>query len=332
MLVMDGFHKPAWGLEQVDGKRGHENATSRPGRRLIIGRPHTVVLTVTRAGIAASCDGTEVVRWSGDSSRLALEPGWTMPGREDCLVLGAQAPFRITRLRLEPLGSDPGHFHRGPVADNTLTEAEARDGWTLLFDGRTTDGWRCYVNRAPAEEGWSASDGWLTMTRARARSGERNLMSTRSFAKFDLRFDWRIGFHGNSGVVYRPLPPAPGGSPIRGCEYQILDDSSYPSLPSTSLTGALWGVLGPQSKTRYLSGGQVNRSRVVARGNHVEHWLNGSLVLAYDADSAEFRGRVAASQFRDATAYGRPAKRPILIQGEEAWFRNLKIRELSPEM
>jgi hypothetical protein len=294
---------------------------------------------VRQAGIRASCDGARVLEWSCDPSSLTIHPGWSVAGREDCLILGAQGAFQITKLTLTPLSADLGNVQRTPVAPNTLTRAEARDGWTLLFDGRSTDGWRCYVNREPAEGGWSVADGWLKLAGAKDRTTPGTLMSRQGFASFDLRFDWRISSGGQSGLFYgRCQLPEPGKPPrpgadrtgVRCCEYQLLDDPAYPNVAPNALTGALWGVLAPGPEKRYLSGGQINRSRILVRGNHVEHWLNGSRILSYDAASADFRGHVAAGPFKDFPEFGRPAKRPFLLQdsGDEIWFRNVKVREL----
>jgi hypothetical protein len=329
---MDEYGQPTWGLEQVDGLHGDRNITRRPGERLGLGGPHTIVLTVRGSGISASCDGNQVLDWSSDPSRLMPDPAWSVPERADCLLLGARASFRISKLALTPLSEDKGHGQRQSLAANTLTAAEIADGWKQLFDGRSTQGWRCLPDRDPVQGGWSASEGWLKLAEAKDRPVFGNLANASQFTDFDLRFDWRIGPHGNSGVMYGRAFLRPQNLSMSGPEYQILDDPSYGGEAPTSMTAALWGVIAPGPNKHLLPVGQVNRSRILVRGNHVEHWLNGSRLVEYDADSAAFRALVAASRFRETPDFAQRTRSPIVLQdqGKGVWYRNVKIRELPP--
>lgn len=211
-------------------------------------------------------------------------------------------------------------------APNTLTDAERAAGWTLLFDGRTTAGWRNY--RADTlSSGWQAVDGTLTRVR---RGGD--IVTTEQFANFELVLEWRLspeGPAGNSGIFYRASEEPPVIY-MGAAEMQILDNARHgdgrSELTSAGANYALYGV--PHSAARPV--GEWNTVRIVANGNHVEQWFNGAKVVEFEIDSPDWQARVAASKFKDWPLYARARSGHIGLQehGSVVAFRNIKIRRL----
>lgn len=224
------------------------------------------------------------------------------------LALGLLAPCRI---------------HAQTAALNTLTQAERDAGWQLLFDGRTLDGWRGYM-RPDMPSGWQVVDGLLTRV---SRAGD--IITTRMYRDFELKFEFRVAEGGNSGIFYRAVE-GPEYIYYFAPEYQILDDARHPDgkSPLTS-TGANYAVNeAPRGVTK--PAGEWNSGRIVVNGRHVEHWLNGTKVVEYELGSEDWARRVAASKFHQWPEYGKAETGYIGIQdhGSKVEFRNLKVREI----
>ncbi len=205
-----------------------------------------------------------------------------------------------------------------------LTDEEAAAGWRLLFDG-TLDGWRGY-RRDDVPAGWSAQDGVLAFTPGR---GGGDLVTERRFADFELAFEWKIGPGGNSGVFFR-LTEAEREPYWTGPEMQILDNAGHAdgAVPESS-AGANYGLHAP-ARDATAPPGEWNQARIVARGPHVEHWLNGVQVVAYELWTDEWRARVARTKFAEWPGYGMAESGHVGLQdhGDPVWYRSLKVREL----
>ena len=206
---------------------------------------------------------------------------------------------------------------------NTLTAAEKAAGWRLLFDGKTTAGWRAY-NADTMPSGWQVVDGILTRV-----SRAADIITKDQFGDFELSLDWKLEPGGNSGLFYRAVEGLEWiyhGAP----EYALLDDARHSDgkNPLTS-AGSVHSVYAPPRGV-VKPAGEWNTSRVVAKGTHVEHWLNGQKVVEYEQGSADWAARVAASKFKAWPMYGKAMKGHIGLQehGGRAEFRNIKIREL----
>jgi len=205
---------------------------------------------------------------------------------------------------------------------NQLTPAEKAAGWQLLWDGATTTGWRGYNQKTFPDHGWVIEDGCLH----RASAGG-DIITDALYDEFELEFDWKIAPGANSGLKYFVLE-APGGA--IGHEYQIVDDQ----LNSDGKRGAKWrtaafyDVIPAATNKVLLPPGQFNHSRILVKGKHVEHWLNGGKTVEYELESAELDEAIATSKFRKVTTFNKLLKGHILLQdhGDEVWFRNLKIR------
>lgn len=206
---------------------------------------------------------------------------------------------------------------------NTLSAAEQQQGWRLLFDGRTTNGWRGFrKDSVPA--GWQAVDGEL-----RRVGPGGDLITREQFASFELAFDWKIGYGGNSGVMYHVTEQ---GSETyeTGPEYQLLDDPHYPDGKSLlTSAGSDFGIY-PVTQRMAKPANQWNSSRIVVNGAHVEHWLNGVKVVDYELWSPDWTARVANSKFRAWPGYGLAHTGHIALQDHEfpVAFRNIRIRVL----
>jgi hypothetical protein len=208
-------------------------------------------------------------------------------------------------------------------ADNQLTPQEQREGWKLLFDGKSLAGWRSYGKPTAPNHGWEVKDGMLNCI-ANGHGGD--IISTQEFTDFDLQWDWRIPTGANNGIKYlvtEKRPKAPGH------EYQMIDDSIVTDSPKQS-TASFYDVIAPDPKKPLNPPGQWNHSRVLLKGNHVEHWLNGKKVVEYELDSPEIKALIAASKFKKFPDFADKITGPILLteHHDAATFKNIKILEL----
>jgi hypothetical protein len=210
---------------------------------------------------------------------------------------------------------------------NTLSPAEAAAGWKLLFDGKTAAGWRAFQKKEFPPEGWAVEDGTL---KCLGRKGG-DILTTQTFADFEFVWEWRLSPQANTGVKYFVDERRGNATGAIGHEYQLIDDEGYTAEPLSAKqkTGAWYDVM-PPAAAAAKPVGEWNQSRLVVRGTTVEHWLNGTLVVKYDTDSAESRAGIAGSKFKDVAGYADKIATPVLLQdhGTVAWFRNLKIRGL----
>jgi hypothetical protein len=212
---------------------------------------------------------------------------------------------------------------------NTLTKAQRESGWQLLFDGDSLSKWRGYKDR-PVPEGWSAQNGQITLAPPESDTAGGDLVTKKQYDDFEFRFDWKISKGGNSGVIYR-LSEDQKFTFMTGPEYQILDDAHHSNATDgpAYMTGANY-ALHATDTTAIRSARQWNEARILVRGDHVEHWLNGQKVVEYELGSADWKQRVADSKFSDWPGYGQNDTGRIALQdhSQKVWFRNLAIRSL----
>jgi hypothetical protein len=209
-------------------------------------------------------------------------------------------------------------------AQNILSAEEQAAGWKLLFDGKTTAGWRGLGKSEFPAKGWVVEDGTLKHVKG---GGGGDIVTTEQFSDFELSFDWRIAEGANGGLKYNLPDPTKG----LGCEYQLLDDAKHPDAKArgaTRQTASLYDVLAPAADKKLNPPGEWNQSRIVVRGNHVEHWLNGAKVVEFEFGSEALKQAIAASKFKNTPGWGVKTTSPILLQdhGDEVAFRNVKIR------
>jgi hypothetical protein len=221
---------------------------------------------------------------------------------------------------------------KGAEPANTLSAAEKRAGWTLLFDGKTLNGWRAYKKTDATGTRWKVEDGLLTVDPGAGNDthGQMDIVTTSTFERFELTWEWRIAEGGNSGLKYFVLEDQ--NSAI-GHEYQLIDDERHPDakIGPHRQTAALYDVLAAQNRP-LKPAGQFNQSRIVSNGTTVEHYLNGTKVLQYELDSPALRAAIAKSKFKDIARFGKLQDGFILLQdhGDRVWYRNIKIKRLPP--
>ncbi len=208
---------------------------------------------------------------------------------------------------------------------NTLSAKEKSDGWKLLFDGKSLDGWRGYKAEAVGA-GWKAQDGELVLTAAKAG----DIVTREEFADFELSFEWKISEGGNSGVIYRA--GLGESAPFRyGPEYQVLDnEKATDNKLGNHLAGSLYDM-GPEvPRDLPKPVGQWNQSRLIVKAWKVEHWLNGKKVVSADLASAEGKAMIAASKFKTWPKFATLSKGHLAFQdhGNVVSYRSIKIREL----
>jgi hypothetical protein len=207
---------------------------------------------------------------------------------------------------------------------NQLTDAQKAAGWKLLFDGQTTQGWRSFKKQTFPAKGWVVEDGWLHCL----GKGGGDIITDTELNDFELQWEWKLAPEGNSGVKYFVLESR---SSALGHEYQMIDDEREPDAVKAGgkhLTASFYDVLAPNHPP-VKPAGEINSSRILVKGNHVEHWLNGVKVLAYECGSESVKAAVAASKFKNTAGFGDKVKGHLLLQdhNSEVWFRNVRIRE-----
>ena len=209
------------------------------------------------------------------------------------------------------------------MRSDSRAHAPVGDGWRTLFDGRSLDAWRGFrSDRVPA--GWQVVDGALT------RVGPAGDMITREeFQDFELTLQWMVGEGGNSGIMYRVTEDA-AETYQTGPEMQVLDDARHQDSRSRlTAAGAVYGLY-PAPAGVVKPAGAWNAVRIVVRGSHVEHWLNGTRVAAYELGSPDWEARVAASKFKEWPGFGRAASGHVALQdhGDRVAYRDIRIRAL----
>lgn len=242
------------------------------------------------------------------------------------LTLGCLTLVAATACTVQSGEAEPGRSEEATVADtvpNTLSEAERADGWTLLFDGETTSGWRGFrMDTMP--DGWSVANGVLEFS-----GSGGDIVTDQSYGDFELLLDWRVGPRGNSGIFYRVSEDVEviyHSAP----EYQLLDNAGHADGASEMTSAGAAYALYPAPRDAVHEAGEWNTARIVVRDNHVEHWLNGVQTASYELWSDDWEARVKDSKFVEWPPYGRAARGNIGLQdhGDPISFRNIKLREL----
>ena len=220
--------------------------------------------------------------------------------------------------------------------DNALSPREKAEGWQLLWDGKTSEGWRgARLNTFP-EKGWTIRDGVLTVEKGNGGESTNggDIVTTKKYRNFMLSVDFQITQGANSGIKYFVDPGMnKGAGSAIGCEFQILDDLRHPDaklgVKGNRKLGSLYDLI-PAPEQKPFDINRFNTALVIVRGKHVEHWLNGVKLLEYDRDSQQWNALVAYSKYRDWPNFGNAAEGHILLQdhGDEVRFKNIKIKEL----
>ncbi len=207
---------------------------------------------------------------------------------------------------------------------NTLTPEEKADGWELLFNGHDLANFRAYGSDKPPGPQWKIEDGIL---RKEGGKPGPHIITKAEYRDFTFAWEWRMSPKGNSGIKYlvdekRPIAPGP--------EYQMIDDLGHKDgkIGPHRQTGSLYDILPPSAEKILKPVGEWNSSRITIKGQHVEHWLNGALILSYELESPELKAAIANSKFSKVKGFDAKSGGHIMLTDhfDECSFRNLKIR------
>ena len=257
-------------------------------------------------------------------------------------LAGKQMRWRNITVNASPTAADRT-VSRAPqynLTPNSLTEWEKNHGWRLLWDGKTTDGWRgAKLDDFPAA-GWQLADGELRVLASDGGESTNggDIVTTRHFSDFELQFEFKPTPGANSGVKYYVDPSLnKGAGSAIGLEFQILDDEKHPDAKmgtnGNRTAGSLYDLITAEvldaRRSKEIKIGEWNRGRIVSRKGKVEHWLNGYKVIEFDRHSQIFRALVAYSKYKDWENFGQWPSGPILLQdhGDLVAFRSIKVRE-----
>lgn len=257
---------------------------------------------------------------------------------------GSQVRWRNIRIKTTDLENE-----RWPISakeinyiPNTLTDYEVRKGWRLLWDAKSTEGWRGAKSDKFPEQGWEMKDGVLTVLESGGGESEHggDIITIDTYANFELIVDFNITEGANSGVKYFVDPELNKGSGSAiGMEFQVLDDKVHPDakkgVNGNRTVGSLYDLIkaenlsAPSRNKGFLGVGNWNRARIVVNGGQVQHWLNEMKVVEFDRHTQVFKALVAYSKYAKWENFGQIPEGHILLQdhGNTVHFRNIKIRE-----
>jgi hypothetical protein len=252
---------------------------------------------------------------------------------------GQKVRWRNIRIQTENLKpTAPDAIFVANLVPNTLSAQEKHNGVKLLWDGKTTKGWRgAYKNEFPAK-GWEIKDGNLSVLSADGAESENggDIVTEQAYSAFDLQFEFRLTEGANSGVKYFVAESEGNKGSAIGLEYQILDDAKHPDAKQGAVgnrtLASLYDLIPSIKITRDARPiGAWNSGRVVVYpDNRVEHWLNGYKVVEYQRGTPIYNALVARSKYAKWENFGMAEKGRILLQdhGDNVSFRSIKIREL----
>ena len=223
--------------------------------------------------------------------------------------------------------------------DNGLTAEETAQGWMLLFDGKSTNGWREFGKETFPAKGWKVENEILVHEKNEEDFRAGDIITVDQYDNFELKVDFRLTPRGNSGIKYLVVEDRVGTTVGKAqsavsFEFQILDDDLHPDAKKgkdgNRTVGSLYDLIPAAADKVVKPIGQWNQAHLIVDGNRIEHWLNGKKVVAYERGSADLRTRIAQSKFKDVKGFGENAKGHILLQdhNDEIAFRNIKLRKL----
>lgn len=206
-------------------------------------------------------------------------------------------------------------------------QSSKKGGWISLFDSKTLNGWKNAQRDTLPEKSWSVENGEIKFDPSKGHGSD--IITTRSFKDFEFTLQFKISEGGNSGIKYFLIP-----NTSLGCEFQIIDDMKHPDaklgVKGDRKTGALYDLIPPAADKPYKPAGEWNTVKIIVKGNHAEHWLNGKKILEYDRSSEAFKEAIANSKFKNTKGFAEATSSPILLQahGDKVAYRDIKIKEL----
>jgi len=262
----------------------------------------------------------------------AINPLWNEDYRAHVTKLQPKAVYKeisgtghfLMLEKPQEVNAEIVQFVQNTVGEKgTQSLSKSSGDWKNLFDGKSLVGWKLYGKSEPPGAGWKVENGILKKL-AGKKGGD--IVTVEKFQNFELEWEWRLEPGGNNGLKYfvtEERPSAPGH------EYQMIDDNGHPDAKvAKRLTATFYDVLTAGENKKLKPVGEWNFSRVVASGNHVEHWLNGDKVLEYELGSPALKTAIVESKFKNAVGFGTSIKGHIMLtdHSDEAWFRSIRIR------
>jgi len=215
-----------------------------------------------------------------------------------------------------------------PTEQNILSEEEADQGWKLLFDGKTFDGWRNFGGDSVV--GWVIDSGRLL---ALGQGGDHanDIITRDQFQNFELSLEWKTSKSGNSGIFFNAVEDTAIEAIYEiAPEYQIVDEKTWEgdSLSEGQKAAACYDMYFAKEDKILMPVGEWNTSKIVVNNGHVEHWLNGDMVVEYEMWTSEWDSLKSVRKWKDFPLYGTSRQGHIGLQdhGKQTWFRNIKIR------
>ncbi len=224
---------------------------------------------------------------------------------------------------------------------NQLTIKESEQGWKMLWDGESTQGWRGARLDSFPDHGWVIEDGELTVLASGGGESTAggDIVTTELYGDFELKVDFKLTEAANSGIKYyvdTDLNKGPGSS--IGLEYQILDDAKHPDAKLGNHEGSrtlasLYDLIQADHNKPANPIGEWNTAYIKSIDNHVEHWLNGAKVLEYERKSDAYKKLVSESKYKVWPNFGESDKGHILLQdhGDLVSFKNIKIKPITKD-
>jgi hypothetical protein len=215
---------------------------------------------------------------------------------------------------------------------NTLTEQEKKDGWILLFDGKTTNGWHTY-NRDVVSSNWKVVNGTLVMDpKAKTTSGMEDITTDKEYENYELSLEWRISEGGNSGIIFNVKEdPKFSNTYNTGLEMQILDNiKASDNKKENHLAGLLYDMHGTAGMSKPRPVGEWNLARIIQKNGHLTFYFNGVKTLDVQQGTEEWKKLIDNSKFKTWNDFATAPKGKIALQdhGYEVAFRNIKIKQL----
>lgn len=210
---------------------------------------------------------------------------------------------------------------------NSLTDAQLAEGWTLLFDGVTTNGWRNF-NKPTIGEAWKVDGGTLFLDNS-MKAGRGDIITVGEYENFEFRLEWKIDSCGNSGILFNVVEdPAYHAVYVTGPEMQVLDNTCHPDAKIIKhRAGDLYDLISCSEET-VKPAGEWNQVRIVSENGNYQFWLNGTNVVNFTMHTEEWNTMVANSKFKTMPAFGKARSGHIALQDhdDKVWYRNIMIR------
>lgn len=297
--------------------------------------------------VRIECIGNTIKTWlNGEPASYLVDPVDTsgfialqVHSISDKLQPGTRIVWKNIKIQTENIQPTPfpADIHIVNKLNNQLTAEEEKNGWKLLFDGKTNNGWKSSRSDSFPAKGWIIENGEISVIPNRGVKENKggDIVTREQFSAFDVSFDFKLTDSANSGFKYFVYTPE-GTESIVGLEYQVLDDENHPDakngIAGNRTLASLYDLIAAQKNKRMVKKvGDWNTARIVVYPDKkVVHFLNGEKVLSFERGSEDFRKLVAGSKFKDYKHFGEIAAGPLMIQDhdDKVFFRNIRIREL----